>query len=102
LVHSSAHSLRQFLVCPRAAEVALVGVEGDVELIAEAEDPRHVQEGLESNSELAMFELAKRIAAEPGTVGYLLGREAKKFAPRDQLLADCARSPLRLRMRANE
>ncbi len=30
-------------------------------------DPGHVKEGLETNAELAMFKLAKRIAPEPGT-----------------------------------
>lgn len=84
------------MVRPRAAEVALVGVKGDVELIAQAEDPRYVEEGLETDTKLSMFELAERIAAEPSTVGHLLGGEAKKLAPRDQLLAYCACSPLRL------
>jgi hypothetical protein len=88
--------LGEFLVGPGAAEVGLIGVKGDLELIAEAEDSRHVEEGLEADSELSLFELAERVAAEPGTVRHLFGGEAKQLAPRNQLLANCARSPLRL------
>jgi hypothetical protein len=86
--------LWEFLVGPCAAEVGLIWVKGDIELIAEAEDSRHVQESLEADSKLSLFELAERIAAQPGTVRHLFGGEAQQLAPRDQLLAYCARSPL--------
>jgi hypothetical protein len=86
--------LGEFLVGPCAAEVGLIGVKGDLELIAEAEDSRHIEESLEADSELSLFELAERIAAQPGTVRHLFGGAAKKHAPRNQLLANCARSPL--------